>query len=311
MTPELKEVATGLRFPEGPIALPDGSIVLVEIEGQHLTRVQPDGTIERIVHLPGGPNGAAIGPDGLCYVCNNGGFDWHESAEHGTRPIGQAREYSGGRIERVDLRTGRAEVLYEASDTGRLRGPNDLVFDRQGGFWFTDLGKTRAREVDRGSVCYAKADGSMIREVIFPMWTPNGVGLSPDEKTLYVAETFTGRVWAFDITAPGEIAKQPWPHSPNGGRLLAGLPGYQLFDSLAVDGEGHVCVATLANGGITVIPPDGGAPTHVPMPDAMTTNLCFGGADLRTAYITLSSTGRLVSMEWPRPGLGLNWLNTR
>jgi gluconolactonase len=309
MTPELNEVATGLRFPEGPIALPDGSVVLVEIEGQHLTRVQSDGAIERIVHLPGGPNGAAIGPDGLCYVCNNGGFDWHQSGEHGTRPIGQARDYSGGRIERVDLKTGRAETLYEASDTGRLRGPNDIVFDRQGGFWFTDLGKTRAREVDRGSVCYAKADGSMIREVIFPMWTPNGVGLSPDEKTLYVAETFTGRVWAFDITAPGEIAKQPWPHSPNGGRLLAGLPGYQLFDSLAVDAEGHVCVATLANGGITVIPPDGGKPTHVPMPDAMTTNICFGGAGLRTAYITLSSTGRLVSMAWPRPGLALNWLD--
>jgi gluconolactonase len=249
MTPAPREVATGLRFPEGPVAMPDGSVILVEIESQHLTRVKPDGAIERIVHLGGGPNGAAIGPDGRAYICNNGGF------------------------------------------------------------WFTDLGKARARDVDRGSVCYAKADGSMIREVIFPMWTPNGIGLSPDQKTLYVAETATGRVWAFDISAPGEIARQPWPASPHGGRLLAGLPGFQNFDSLAVDSAGNVCVATLMNGGITVIAPDGASTSHIPMPDEMTTNICFGGPDLRTAYITLSSVGKLVAMDWPRPGLPLNYLN--
>lgn len=309
MTPELTELARGLRFPEGPIALADGSVLLVEIEGQSLTRVGQDGRIERIAHLPGGPNGAAIGPDGKVYVCNNGGFAWHVSTEHGTRPVGTPADYRGGSIQRVDLRTGAVEDLYTASDKGRLCGPNDLVFDRHGGFWFTDLGKTREREVDRGCVYYAKADGSMIREVIFPLWTPNGIGLSPDEKTLYVAETHTGRVWAFEVTAPGEIAKQPWPHSPNGGRLLAGLPGYQNFDSLAVDCEGNVCVATLARGGITVIAPAGDRIEHVTMPDPVTTNICFGGPDLRTAYITLSSTGRLVSMRWPRAGLPLNFLN--
>ena len=183
------------------------------------------------------------------------------------------------------------------------------MFDRHGGFWFTDLGKTREREVDRGSVYYAKADGSLIREAIFPLWTPNGIGLSPDEQTLYVAETQTGRVWAFDIGAPGEIVKQPWPRSPQGGRLLAGAPGLQNFDSLAVDSAGNVCVATLMHGGITVIAPADGATEHIPMPDPMTTNICFGGPQLRTAYITLSSTGWLVSMRWPRPGLALNWLN--
>jgi gluconolactonase len=309
MPPELTELARGLRFPEGPIAMLDGSVLLVEIEGQSLTRVGADGRVERIAHLPGGPNGAAIGPDGKVYVCNNGGFAWHVSAEHGTRPIGTPADYRGGSIQRVDLRTGAVEELYSETPGGRLRGPNDLVFDRQGGFWFTDLGKTREREVDRGSVYYAKADGSLIREVIFPMWTPNGIGLSADEKTLYVAETHTGRVWAFEISAPGEIAKHPWPHSPQGGRLLAGLPDFQNFDSLAVDGEGNVCVATLARGGITVIAPAGDRVEHVPMPDPVTTNICFGGPDLRTAYITLSSTGRLVSMRWPRAGLPLNFLD--
>jgi len=302
----IQTIASGLRFPEGPIAMPDGSVLLVEIEGQHLTRVQADGRVERLLNIPGGPNGAAIGPDGLCYICNNGGFNWHQDPVHGTIPTGQADNYSGGRIERVDLKTGRLEKLYEASDAGRLFGPNDLVFDRQGGFWFTDHGKIRKREADIGSVCYAKTDGSYIKEVISHLWSPNGVGLSPDGKTLYVAETFTGRVWAFDISAPGEINPQPFP-SPNGGRLVAGLPGYQLLDSLAVDGAGNVCVATLVNGGITVIAPDGSNVSHIPMPDTLTTNICFGGADLKTAYITLSGGGKLAAMPWSGPGLKLNF----
>ena len=114
-------------------------------------------------------------------------------------------------------------------------------------------------------------------------------------------------MWQWDIGAPGEIVPKPASHHvPNGGSLLVGLPGFQLFDSLAVDGAGNVCVATLMNGGITVISPDGKSVEHVATDDYMTTNICFGGPDLRTAYLTLSSSGRLVAMDWPRPGLKLN-----
>jgi gluconolactonase len=304
----IREIASGLRFPEGPIAMPDGSIILVEIARGTLSRVTPAGKIEAIAELGGGPNGAALGPDGAVYVCNNGGFKWRETPETGLRPIAQADDYSGGRIERVNLATGKAEILYLGTENGPLKGPNDIVFDRTGGFWFTDLGKARAREMDRGGLYYARADGSSIREAVYPLLTPNGVGLSPDEKTLYAAETQTGRVWAWDLTAPGQLAPPgPAALAPGGGRLLAGLPGFQLFDSLAVDTEGHVCVATLMNGGITSISPDGRDITHYPMPDYMTTNICFGGPDMRTAYITLSSSGKLIAVDWPRPGLRLNF----
>ena len=301
----MKTIATGLRFPEGPIAMPDGTIVLVEIERQTLSRVRTDGSVEVIAKLGGGPNGAAIGPDGAVYVCNNGGLRWHED-RHGLRPVAQADDYTGGRIERVDLKTGEVRVLYRDGGNGRLRGPNDIVFDRAGGMWFTDLGKTRARDMDRGGVYYAAADGSSIREAIYPMLTPNGIGLSPDEKRLYVAETHTGRLWAFDLEAPGAVKRRGFP-SPNGGELIAGLPGYQLFDSLAVDAEGNICVATLFNGGITVISPDGARIQHMPFADVYTTNICFGGKDLRTAYVTLSISGQLVALDWPRPGLRLNF----
>ncbi len=307
MTAKLTTLATGLRFPEGPIALPDGSLIIVEIERRCLSRIAPDGTVTPIAWPGGGPNGAAIGPDGKCYVCNNGGFNWYETPETGLRPHGQASDYSGGRIERIDLESGKVEILYAGSASGPLRGPNDLVFDRQGGFWFTDHGKVRPRDLDRGSVYYAKADGSLIKEVIFPLWSPNGLGLSPDEKTLYVAETPTARVWAFDISAPGEIAKQPWPQSPNGGRLLVNVEGYRGFDSLAVDSAGNICVATLYDGGIVVIPPEGGRYEFLPMPEPFVTNICFGGPEQKTAYITLSSTGQVVTMDWPRPGLKLNF----
>lgn len=304
---ELREIASGLRFPEGPIAMPDGSILLVEIERRTLTRIGPDGDKSLVARFGGGPNGAAIGPDGRVYVCNNGGFKWVDD-ETGLRPVLQAEDYSGGRIEAVDLATGAIETLYTESDRAPLRGPNDLVMDGEGGFYFTDLGKVRLREQDRGAVCYARADGSLIREIVFPIFTPNGIGLSPDGRTLYVAETETGRLWAFALEGPGRIRREPWP-SPHGGRLVAGVGGYQRFDSLAVDGAGMICVATLVNGGITAIAPDGSSVRHTPMPERWATNICFGGPDLRTAYVTLSSTGRLVAFEWERPGLPLHHLS--
>jgi gluconolactonase len=92
---------------------------------------------------------------------------------------------------------------------------------------------------------------------------------------------------------------------PGGGALLCGLPGFQLLDSLAVDGEGNVCVATLATGAITVIAPNGDVLEQVGTGDPMTTNICFGGPDLRTAYVTCSGTGQLLAFDWPRPGLRL------
>ncbi len=304
---DITEIASGLRFPEGPVAMPDGSVVLVEIERQMLSRVSPSGDVSVIAQLGGGPNGAAIGPDGRCYVCNNGGFAWHQRGNSAVPGL-QDESYQGGSIQAVNLETGAFETLYTHSDQDQLRGPNDMVFDAHGGFWFTDLGKTRRRDMDRGFICYAKADGSECREVIRAMATPNGIGLSPDGARLYAAETIPGRVWWWDITEPGQVRIER-TGTVNRGYLLVGLPGYQEFDSLAVDGEGHVCVATLHNGGITVISPDGSRVEHVPMPDPTTTNICFGGRDLRTAYITLSESGRLVSMRWPRPGLALNYLH--
>ena len=306
----LTEVTRGLRFPEGPVAMPDGSVVLVEIERGTLSRVLPDGTIEVIAQCGGGPNGAALGPDGQFYICNNGGFEW-EVADDFLRPTVQADNYIGGRIQVVDPASGTVETLYDTCNGNLLKGPNDIVFDAHGGFYFTDLGKTRAREADRGALYYAQADGSAIAEVAFPLERPNGVGLAPQEKRVYIAETTTGRVLYWALEGPGQLRKPGNKFAPGDASLLFSFGGLERLDSLAIDSEGNVCVATLVTGMISVISPEGQVLREIPMPefDPMVTNICFGGPELRTAYITSSGLGRLYQMQWHCPGLALEYLN--
>ena len=296
------EITTGLQFPEGPVAMPDGSVILTELFASRLTRVAPDGTKTIVSEINGAPNGLAVGPDGALYLCNNGNAftPLNAGGLMYPGPFDESK-YIGGRIQRVDIATGTVTDLYTHCGTTALRAPNDIVFNKQGGFYFTDHGTRSERSADRTGIYYAKPDGSFIEEVAFPTDGPNGIGLSPDENTLYWAETHTGRVYQRAITSPGKLAP------PDASTVLCGLPVYQLLDSLAVDGEGNVCVATIVNGGITVISPQGEVLQHIAVDDRITTNICFGGPDYQTAYITASTTGRLLAMKWPYKGLKLNY----
>ena len=292
---EFRTVATGLQFPEGPVALDAGSVLVVEIARGTLSRVLPDGTVEVVADCGGGPNGAAVGPDGAIWITNNGGcFEYHDLGGM-LIPGGVPEGWTGGSIQKVDPSTGEVTTVYTESSGRPLRAPNDLVFD--------DHGVRLDRTSDRTGLHYALADGSSCTEVVHPIDAPNGIGLSPDGAKLYAAETHTGRVWEWNVPSPGTVQGdgllEPF------GALLAGLPGHQLLDSLAVDSEGYVCVGTLVNGGITVISPDGSSVEHMAVDDLLVTNIAFGGPDLRTAYLTASGTGRLLACEWPRPGLRL------
>lgn len=303
----MRIIATELQHPEGPVYLQDGSLLVVEIRRKTLTRIWGEGRKEIVAELGGGPNGAAIGPDGHCYVCNNGGFKFAKQGDKWVN-VGQAEDYNGAWIERVNLNTGKSERIYERVGDEPIRGPNDLVFDSTGGFYFTDPGKTRKRDMDRGKICYAKADGSFITELASPIHKPNGIGISPDGKTLYVAETESGRLYRWPIKSPGKIeciadhAKAP----PHGGELVYTPTRYARADSLAVEEGGAVCIGTLDVGGITVVYPDKGTSEFVPISlDTHITNLCFGGPDLRRAYVVCTYKGLLIEMDWPRRGLRL------
>jgi gluconolactonase len=291
---DIELVCEGLAFPEGPIAMADGSVVLVEVQGQRLTRVTPDGRKETLAETGGGPNGAAVGPDGAIWIANNGGLFFHRES------------YEGGYIQRYDPAAGELATVYEACDGQRLIAPNDLVFDRQGGLWFTDHGAPTPEGRRYGAVCHARPDGSHVSRQRERLVSPNGIGLSPDERSLYVADTELGRLWAFEIVEPGVLAP-PASHFSQG-RVVCALQGGQALDSLAVEAGGKVCAATIGPeaSGITAFDPDG-TTEFFAFPDPICTNICFGGADMRDAWITASGTGRLYKARWPRPGLRLNF----
>jgi gluconolactonase len=300
---DIQLVTEGLEFPEGPIAMADGSVILTEIKGQRLTRVHPDGRKETVADVPGGPNGAAVGPDGAIWITNNGGsFEWLDVG--GLCVPGQTpASHVGGSLQRLDLSTGKLDTVYEACEGKRLVGPNDLVFDRQGGIWFTDHGCTTPDGRKFGGLYYARIDGSLISRQRDHLIAPNGVGLSPDETVVYVADTQLARLWAFDVAQPGVLAP-PAGFAP--GRVICNLPGFNYLDSLAVEAGGKVCVATIINGGVTAFDPDGST-EHYPFADLLCTNICFGGSDMMDAWITASGTGKLYKARWPRPGLKLNF----
>jgi gluconolactonase len=305
---QFEVLATGLGFPEGPVVLADGAVLAVDIDGGRVIQVK-NGEVSVVATPGGGPNGLALADAHTGLIANNGGFRWTEvngtripidHVTHTNEPIG----FSGGWIEQVDLSTGKTIRLYEGYQGRPLRGPNDLVLDAQGGIWFTDHGKGRFESVDRGALFYAPPGGEDLRQVAFPLLGPNGVGLAPDGSVVYVAETFTGRVWAWELSEPGVVkAAQGSMAVRHGGRCVVATP--YSFDSLAVEDDGRLAIGAIGDGIVTVTP-DGEEVDVYPIPNDVTTNIAFGGPDLRTAFITLSRSGRLVQAPWPRAGLRLH-----
>ena len=294
---DVRVLAEGLEFPEGPIAMADGSVLVVEIVGGRLTRVAPDGTKTTVSDVGDGPNGAAVGPDGNVYICNNGGMTPGTSGR--------------GRVQKVVLATGECTDLYTECNGRPLGAPNDIVFDASGSFWFTDFGGN--------AIYYASTDGSSIKCVVPHADAPNGIGISPDGRTLYWAETHTRMVHRREIVAPGVLKESPGKGVSaffstmqiDEWALVVGLPNAMGLDSLAVDTAGHIMVGTLIESGITEVDPTNGTFVLHTLPDAIAdravTNICFGGPDMTTAFLTLSITGKLVACTWDRPGLKLEY----
>jgi gluconolactonase len=329
---EMRFVAENLNVPGGPVVLPGGDVLVCEMLGGRLLRVRPDGTISVVAETGGAPTAAALGPEGAVYVCNAGAPRMmRETLPDGRTafrpaPAGQSPRAVPPQIQRVTPK-GKVSTLCRQCDGRPLMGPAGLVFDRAGNFYFADSGRfegpvrdpgvsTESKHISvlrmlgavtrqpAGSVYYASADGSTVREILHPIASPCGVGLAPDELTLYVAEAGTGRLWAFQLPAPGQIGKR---------RCLGVAPGarplnFSWCEGLAVDAEGDVLTATVVNGGITTFSPHGRQIEHVTTGDPFTTALCFGGRDRRTLYVTLAGHGRLVAYDaWPTRGHVLNF----
>jgi gluconolactonase len=314
--------------------MPDGTILLVDIKKECLTRILPDGSQELVAKVPGGPNGAAVGPDGRIYICNNGGFGWYELPLPNGQVISvgehQAPNYTGGSVQVLDLANGKLETLYtdcaissdmsglgpraakEVPARSMLRGPDDLVFDAAGGFWIADFGKSRTRDKDVTGIYYARPDGSYIREKIFPLDGPNGIALSPAGDRLYASLTFRRQLLYWELDGPGSI--RPNPQTIDGAFVLnAAMPGGSRFHQGRRTGQ-RLCGDDpseedavlqrrgdrgVAQGEILEFFEIAIPGKHVPMPS----NLCWGGADRRTAYITCGGSDILAKVRTSIPGL--------
>ncbi|WP_375383264.1 SMP-30/gluconolactonase/LRE family protein [uncultured Sphingomonas sp.] len=298
-TPGLVVLADGLAFPEGIVALRDSGTMFVEIAAGTYNRLRHGSrTPETIATLGGGPNGSTIGPDGMVYVANDGGLTFTRIAGRHV-PTGVPADYRGGSIQQVNPATGAVRTLYESVGTERLKAPNDIVCDEWGDLWFTDTGKTHARTRDNGGLYWAKRDGSDIREVAYPIQNPNGLALGPDRRTLYVALSDRREIAAYTIAGRGMLAGGASPSS----RIVAAVGGVLLFDNLAVEANGNLVVACVQSGELLSLSPDGRELGRVRITEGSPTALAFGGADQRTLYMTLSNSGIVARMAWPRPGL--------
>lgn len=295
-------VAEGLAFPEGPLPLADGSVLVSEMAAGRVTRVAPDGRCTTVAEVGGGPNGLAALPDGSIAVCRNAGSGWRvrpwpydgPGAVPLFLPYGPPDEAATPAVLRVE-QDGRVDVLFADDAQGApLRRPSDLCVDAEGGIYLIDAGSAQGRTRDVTGVLYAPPGGRP-EEIIWPLELPNGVALSPGGARLHVTETRTRRVWSFELDGPGRV-RSWWSLAtvPAGGPI-----GFGSADGCCVDGAGNVLVATIGLGGVSVVSPAGEVVDQLPADDPMTTNVALAGS---TVFVTLGSSGRLVALDgWPHP----------
>ncbi len=233
----------------------------------------------------------AIGPNGALYICNSGGFSWETSPDGFLRSMGKPAGFVGGSIDRYDFKTKKLTTLYSHCGDKRLVGPNDLVFDRDGGLWFSDLG-TMAGRVDLCSAYYCRIDDNFITEVAGRSTAATASGCRPTTRRSMSPRRRRDGLWGFDITGRGTVEKrggwqtQKWRPC----RLYAAELLSLRFHR--VEACGNICIATLRASGISSVTPDGKLTELILFDDPSVTNICFGGADMKSAYVTLSGKGQ-------------------
>ncbi|AEV70755.1 gluconolactonase [Mycolicibacterium rhodesiae NBB3] len=299
----LRCVASGLGFPEGPTVDQDGSVLVSEIANGRISRVRPDGAVETFAETGGGPNGMARLPDGRIVVCQNGGSrfavrPWPFEIDGSVPlflPAGAPDEPVTPQLQIVsaegEIGTLTTTFTSISGDELPLARPSDICVDAQGGFYVTDGFSVQGRRRSMTGVLYGTPDGRL-SEIVYPLELPNGVALSPDGSTLYVAETRTRRIWEFEVLGPGRLgAARGLATVPSGGPMNFGGA-----DGLCVAADGTIIVATVGTGGATAFSPDGQLLGAIVADDPMTTNVALS-PDGRALFITLASSGRLVVVD--------------
>lgn len=286
-------VATVFSFTEGPCIDPSGVLHVVELAGRCVSRIV-DGARVPLAILGGSPNGAAFADDGTLWIANGGGNFGPNPSTHGNYGLGNAGSY----IQQVTP-DGWARTILTEIDGRPLNSPNDLCFDADGGLWFTDPvwpprsegGVPDPSQVTPGDVCYLGPDGTA-RRCHTGFLFPNGIAVTPAGDAVIVDETVTGIVHRFRILSAGVLGEP---------EVYAELPPGP--DGMCFDSMGRLLVAGHGGHRVSVIAAAGGAieqtlEFHCPE----VSNVCFGGPDMRTLFVTLAAAGEVVSVEWDVPG---------
>lgn len=262
-------------FLEGPSFDRDGRLYVVDIPYGRIFRICPEGQWELISQYDGWPNGLKIHADGRIFLADY---------QHG--------------ILQLDPKDGKISPVLTHRRSEGFKGINDLIFDQQGNLYFTDQGQTGLHD-PTGRVFRYNLKNERLDCLLDTGISPNGLALSPDEKTLYVAMTRGNAIWRLPLFADGSVSKV--------GIFVQMAGGVSGADGLAVDQAGNVFVADAGNGCVWSFS-QYGEPLHrymVCTGGRTVTNLAFGGEDLRTLYMIDSASGAIVKARTEHPGIRL------
>jgi len=250
----------------------EGNLYVANTGSGWISKIHLDGTRENVVNTEGRPLGTKFHQDGRLFITDKakGVLVW-------------------------DPKTRKLDTLYTGYKGKKFLGVNDLIFDSQGNFYFTDPGMTGAHD-PTGAVYKATARGELI-QLISNMAYPNGIALSPDESSLFIAEFAANRIWYCTFDKQGR---------PEWVGILCNLSGGVGPDGMAVDAKGNLYVAREGCGGVQVISPMGDLLEFIKVPEGIwTANCCFGGPDNQDLYI-LEWIGNIIyKVRMDTPGLTL------
>ena len=277
-------VATTVAFTEGPTVAEDGTVYFTDLGNNRIMRLSTEGQLSTFRQPSYRANGLIFDSEWRLLACESGDGDT-------VLP----------RVTRTNMETGEIEVIADAYDGKQLHAPNDLSFDGRGRIYFTDRPGPNPRPEQTGvhGVYRIDPDGTIARILTEPeVIRPNGIVISPDDRTLYVIETEQSEggprlIRAYDLAEDGTVGNMRVFHD-----FYPGRSG----DGMTIDSQGNLYVAAGLNrrrgtsetldtvAGIHVFSPEGELLEHIPVPEDTITNAAFGGPDLRTLYITAGKT---------------------
>lgn len=277
------EVATALSLTEGPAVDREGNVYFTEILTQRILKLGSDGVLSVYREQSNAANGLLLDPQGRLIAC--------EGAPSATAQRAGLAVSGTPRVTRTDLQTGTVEILADQYEGNPLMGPNDVTMDGQGRLYFTDF--------QGGAVYRIDAPGELTRILSAPeVERPNGIQISPDDRTLYLveangAEGGARMIRAYDLSPDGTVSNMRVHYDFYPGRSA---------DGMSIDVEGNLYASAGMNStrqtsetldtrtGVYVISPEGSLLNFIPIPEDYITNNAFGGPDMKTLYITAGKT---------------------